>query len=146
MDSDDAAHASWAFRVKIKLGGDYRWTTARPKAARADLNYRGHTLTCRSDDGTSPIAESEWVIFVGRGFGSADEATQVGRSLHEHLRVASVWSNMPMDVGEVDEVLSRLGPAAIPVDVAPDVHGLSVFEDTGRVHVFSARARGQVNR
>src|SRR4029450_5215380 len=105
---------------------NYHWKTSDPGAARATIRYRGHTVTVMSAVET-PLAESQWVGFVGKGFASREEAERVGRTLQEHLRVASVWSNMPMDVGEMDQVLPGAGPgveAAQGPDVIADVHGL----------------------
>jgi len=137
MSDDEPAQGGWVFRVQVKLGPNYHWKTSDPEAARATIRYRGHTVTVMSAVET-PLAESQWVVFVAKGFASRDDAERFGRTLQEHLRVASVWSNMPMDVGEMDRVLPSAGPgveAPEGFDVIADVHGLSLFEDTGNVVV-----------
>jgi hypothetical protein len=142
VSDEGPAPGGWVFRLQIKLGANYYWKTTDPEAARATIDYRGHTITVKSA-ADAPLMESQWVVFVGKGFASRDEAERVGRTLKEHLRVASVWSNMPIDVGETDRVLSRIGPGfPVPqgVEIIPEIHGLSLFVDTGNVRVVRSGA------
>ena len=99
----------------------------------------------RSDASRSRMADDS-----RRRLHVAGRSEQFGRDLKGHLRLAAVEAHFALDVGE-NEVVSRFGPTVIDAarekgaQLLHGVHGLLVYEETGRDLVGWGTAGGIVS-
>jgi hypothetical protein len=139
---------AWGYQLMVRLRsglhltGDERqtWTLREPVG----------TVELLITDAT-PSQDTE-LTFRAADFASEGEAKSAGSCLRNWLRLASAVERGGLDTGR-DRILSRLGEAGLaqlPPDtvIAPDVHGLVVYEHqpNERQLRFAMRAHGRVDR
>jgi Apea-like HEPN len=138
---------SWGFQVLVQLP-DTRRLSGEPQQTWSLPAPVGDVRLVA----TSPAAdltESSELAFYGSGYPSGAEAGASGELFQNWLRVASALNNLGFDLGD-GKLLSWLSdamkesliqdPANEGLLVTDDIHGLYIFEETGKPSRFGMRA------
>lgn len=140
---------TYGFFLKITLSPYGRFQSEESGDQEIALPAPIGTIRFRGSPAGTSFTAASTVLFSGARYQTRADAETAGRALKNVVQLASIDAGIAIDAGR-DDV--RGGPGQVVVDAAaqqgvlllPDVHGLQVFEETGRPASLSVTAHGVV--
>jgi hypothetical protein len=133
------------FKPRLRLGEDMTWTAryrfrvSKPLASddvQLMLNIGGREAVISSSN-NAPLKESTWLILNVHDFEDENTAREFGQRVADALILAGVRCDLGVDGGK-DEASTKFSNAMVSEmekhgrKLMPNVHGLLVYERTGR--------------
>jgi excisionase family DNA binding protein len=148
-NAQDRGELTYGFFLKITLSPYGRFQSDESSDQEIKLPEPIGTIRYRGSPAGTSFTDASIMLFSGSGYQTRVEAETAGRALKNVVQLASIDAGIAIDAGR-DDVLG--GPGQVVVDAAaeqgvlllPDVHGLQVFEETGRPASLSITAHGVV--
>lgn len=146
-NAQDRGELTYGFFLKITLSPYGRFQSEESSDQEITLPAPIGTIRYRGSPAGTSFTDASTVLFSGAGYQTRTEAETAGRALKNVVQLASIDAGIAIDAGR-DDVLG--GPGQVSVDAAaeqgvlllPDIHGLQVFEETGRPASLSITAHG----
>ena len=148
-NAQDRGKLTYGILFKITLSPYGRFQSEESSAQEITLPAPIGTIRYRGSPAGTSFTDASTVLFSGAGYQTRVEAETAARALKNVVLLASIDAGIAIDAGQ-DEVLG--GPGQLVVDAAaeqgvlllPDVHGLQVFEESGRPASISIIGHGIV--
>jgi excisionase family DNA binding protein len=148
-NAQDRGELTYGFFLKVTLSPYGRFQSEESSDQEITLPVPIGTIRYRGSPAGTSFTDASTVLFSGAGYQTRAEAETAGRALKNVVQLASIDAGIAIDAGR-DDVLG--GPGQVVIDAAaeqgiqllPDVHGLQVFEETGRPASLSITAHGVV--
>ena len=148
-NAQDRGKLTYGILFKITLSPYGRFQSEESSAQEITLPAPIGTIRYRGSPAGTSFTDASTVLFSGAGYQTRVEAETAARALKNVVLLASIDAGIAIDAGQ-DEVLS--GPGQVVVDAAaeqgvlllPDIHGLQVFEESGRPASLSIIGHGIV--
>lgn len=136
---------SFGFFLSVNLAPNKRFQSDESDAKEITLSEPIGLIRYRGSPRGTSFSDSAQLLFQGSGYPSRETAETAGRTLKDVVQLASIDTNIPIDVG-LERIRSQPGRVIIDavaeqgIQLLPDVHGLQVFEEAGNPASFSMNA------
>jgi len=136
---------SFGFFLSVSLAPNRRFQSDESDAQEITLPAPIGTVRYRGSPRGTSFSDSSQLLFQGSGYPNREAAETAGRTLKDVVQLASIDTNIPIDVG-LERIRSQPGQVVIEavaeqgIQLLPDVHGLQVFEEIGNPASFSTNA------
>ncbi len=134
-------------RLRVRIG-----KTLNSNAASISLSCEGRTVELKSEYRDKALRDTNWVIFIAKGFETEDQARSFGERFRVQIMLAALSARVGVDTGS-DQVTSwinenwarSMGLIEKDQRMLPNIHGLMVIPDRETYRFPLLEAEAQVN-
>jgi hypothetical protein len=136
------------FRLRFRIFVGKPLTSKETSLA---LTFDGRAVEIKSQIKDQPLSETNWIVFMAKGFSTSEEAMAYGERLRVAAEIAAFSTRLGTNTGQdkpsgmISEAYARsIGAIKDDERIAPNIHGLLILPDDEKTRIQVITAHGTV--